>query len=156
MPRPEVRETIDTEVIVKKRTLAVLSRSGVLDYSHGIFQDDMNFAVVSLANSQSPYKVFQYEEFSLDFVERVRELNQLEKITTLCLFGGVAFELLAKKEEFMDFVVFTELLDRKEDLPIVGSVDYESFVNRYELVFESQVFVNEVGRWRFRIFKFKG
>ena len=56
----------------------------------------------------------------------------------------------------MEYIIFTELLDRKDDLPIVGSVDYESFAPRYELKFESQVFVNDVGRWRFRIFKFKG
>ena len=116
----------------------------------------MNFVVVSLADTQSPYTVVQYEVFSLDFVEKIKELYGLERITTLCLFGGVAFDLLANKGDFMEYIIFTELLDRKDDLPIVGSVDYESFAPRYELKFESQVFVNDVGRWRFRIFKFKG
>jgi hypothetical protein len=146
---------MNTDVLVKRRAIGIVTRTGQLDYSHEIFQDDQDFFIISLTPGESPHTFLTFPHFSLEFVEKIKEIKKVQQLTTLCLFGGVVFELMTEKNEFMDFLVFTELLDRKEGLPIVGGIDYHCFEGRYDEIFCSRVYLNEVGRWRFRVYRLK-
>lgn len=141
-------------MIEKKRSGVVMTRQGVVDYSNNFFKDDLEFYVYSLRECQSPYTVLTSQEFSLNFiVSKVKEASGAESCTTLCLFGGVLFNILIGNGERFDFILFTELLNRRDGLPIVGEIDYGSFERDYSVVFTSQVYSDQSGDWVFKLFR---
>jgi len=147
-------ESISCELIEKKRSVVVMSRQGNVDFTNKVFEAKDDFFVYSLKECPSPFPVMVSQEFSLEFmVNKVKESRNIEECSTLCLFGGVLFDVLVETGNDFDLLLFTELMDWSEGLPIVGEIDYRSIEGRYSLVFTSEVFCDGYGKWRFRLFR---
>ena len=131
-----------------------MSKQGSIDYSSGVFNEVDDFLVYSLQESVSPFPVLVSQEFSLELmVNKVKESRNIEECSTLCLFGGILFDVLVKGGNEFEFLLFTELMDRTDGLPIVGEIDYATLEGKYSLVFTSELFSNDYGNWRFRLLR---